>query len=258
MEKSCRFVYNLVMFDYKAVCFAAIILLLFPLGAAGENGCVQCHASLTSPALRQSYQDWKASVHSRSGITCEFCHQGDPDTRSKNEAHRPIYDSLNPKSAVYYTNIPSLCGGCHQGEYDAFTTSRHYRDFMTMGVGPNCVTCHDAMSTKIIKAEQIEIFCTVCHNAKAKLLPDVTSHARAVMQQLEATARDLSQAEASLGRAENRGMAEARAKGFLSLAEKEFSACKQDWHAFKLNRVATRLQGVENLIRKGREALKRS
>lgn len=258
MEIFGSFVYTLPMTGYQVICFIVSFLFMLPEMAAAENGCVHCHETITAPSMRQFHQDWKDSIHSRRGITCENCHRGDPGKGTREEAHRGVYGSMDPKSSVYYTRIPALCGSCHKAEYDEFSTSRHYRDFVTLGVGPNCVTCHDSMSTKIIRADQIEVFCAVCHNAKADLLPGVTSHARAVMEQMEATARKMRQAEAVLIRAEKAGKDEARARGFLSLARKEFSACKQDWHAFQLNRVATRLQGVEHLIQEGLEALGRS
>ena len=255
VERSFSFVYTLPMVMNKIAITTVLFLILVPGMVMGENYCVRYHEALNEPSYKEYYQEWKSSVHFRSGISCEYCHNGNSEQTKKEDAHQGVYGSLNPQSSVFYLNIPALCGGCHKTQFDEFTTSRHYRDFVTKGVGPNCVTCHDAMSTKVIKAQEIEIFCSVCHNSETGLLPGVTSDAKAVMERIELTGKKMLQIETTLEEAEKKGIHAGKAKGFFSLAQKEFFAGKQDWHAFKMNRVASRLQGVEMLLQKGRKAL---
>ena len=255
MEKSLDFVYNQPMNAFKAAFLITLFFFISPGWASGQNSCVKCHEGIANPAIREFHKEWKASAHSRSGITCDYCHGGDPGKHGKDDAHQGVYDALDRKSAVYYTKIPALCGGCHIAAFSEFTTSSHYRNFITKGVGPNCVTCHDAMATKIIKPEEIQVFCAVCHNKKMNLLPGVTSDARTSLEQMGLIGQKIQEAERTLAQAKKMGVDTTKASGFLTLAGHEFFACKQDWHSLQLNHAASRLKGVELLMQKGLDSL---
>jgi len=188
------------------------------------------------------------------GITCENCHGGDPNATEKVRAHDGVYDALNPESSVYYTRIPRLCGECHKHELIAFKRSRHFEELMDKGVGPNCVTCHDAMATKVLKPGEVELFCGVCHNARNGL-PDITGKAGRVLTRMQSSAERLRKAERILAARASRNRDCRRARGFLNLAGHELFATREDWHAFQLDRVLSRLSGVDDLIRKGLASL---
>jgi len=204
---------------------------------------------------KEYYQEWKGSIHSRKGITCEYCHGGSPGEPSKERAHKGVYGSFDPRSSVFYNRIPPLCGSCHKAEFNEFKTSSHYDDFITKGVGPNCVTCHDAMSTKVIQADEMEIFCAVCHNETMIWDRESMSEAKKVMLNLEATGKKFQEAEKTLEGARQKGINTEKAAGFLNLARLEYFASRQNWHAFKLDRVSFRLKGVEKLILQSEGAL---
>ncbi|MEK6776049.1 MAG: hypothetical protein AABY87_04080 [bacterium] len=255
MEKYFDSVYNQPMDAFKAAFLIMLFLFMSPVLASAQNSCVQCHEGIENPAIREFHKEWKASAHSRSGITCEYCHGGDPGKSGKEAAHQGIRNALDRESLVYYTKIPALCGGCHIAAFSEFKTSTHYSNLVTKGAGPNCVTCHDAMATKIIKPGEIEIFCALCHNAQMNLLPGVTRDARSCLERMDLIGQKIQEAEKALVQAEKSGTDTIKARGFLSLAGREYDASKQDWHSFQLNRVASRLKGVELLVQKALDSL---
>jgi len=245
-----NFVYHHSMDAFKAALLVTLFFFMFPVRVSGENSCVKCHEGIENPAIREFHKEWKASAHSRSGITCEHCHGGDPGKSGKEAAHQGVHNALDRESSVYYTKIPALCGGCHIAAFSEFKTSSHYSNLITKGTGPNCVTCHDAMATKIIKPGEIEIFCALCHNAKMSLLPGVTKDAKTCLERMDLIGQKIQEVERALAQAEKSGTDTTQARGFLSLAGREYAASKQDWHSFQLNRVASRLKGVERLVQK--------
>jgi len=204
--------------------------------------------------MKERHAEWRDSIHSRMGVTCDNCHGGNPADRTKEAAHKGVYGSMNPKSAVYYTNIPRLCGGCHKHELVEFKMSVHYRMLMTKGVGPNCVTCHDAMSTKVLKPDQLELFCGMCHNAKMSR-PGLLEEAKAVLLKMNRISRKVDRTEAELHAARSKGRKVSKAEGFVHLAKHELMVCRQDWHTFKLARIEKRLNDVEALLHKGLASL---
>ncbi|NOY54147.1 MAG: hypothetical protein GXP58_11120 [Deltaproteobacteria bacterium] len=201
--------------------------------------------------MKERHAEWRDSVHSRMGVTCNNCHGGNPGKESKKAAHEGVYDSMNPKSSVYYTNIPRLCGRCHKHEFLEFKMSVHYRMLMTKGVGPNCVTCHDAMSTKVLRPTQLELFCGICHNTKMSSRPGILNQAKEVLLKMNRISRKVDRTETKLHATRARGCKISKAEGFLHLAQHELIACRQDWHTFKLARIEKRLNGVETLLHEG-------
>jgi formate-dependent nitrite reductase cytochrome c552 subunit len=208
--------------------------------------------------MKELHVEWSNSIHSRMGVTCEKCHGGNPKVSRKEEAHQGVYDSMDPKSTVYYTNIPRLCGSCHKHEFNEFKMSVHYKMLMTKGIGPNCVTCHDAMSTKMLQPDQVELFCGMCHNAKMSRQPDVVGKAQKVLEKMASTTKRMAQVEATLRNVGPNSSDARKADGLLNRANHELSACKQDWHAFELDRINKRLDGVAILINQGVASLRSS
>lgn len=238
-------------------CFLILLLfLLFSARAFGSGSCIRCHEAINRPSMQELHAEWNDSIHSRMGVTCENCHGGDPAQAGKEEAHQGVYDSMDPKSTVYYTNIPRLCGRCHQHEFLEFKMSVHYEMLMTKGVGPNCVTCHDAMSTKTLRPEQLELFCGMCHNARMSSSPDIVAQAKEVLLKMDGVSRKVARIELSLQSFRAKGRTTLKAEGFLNLAQHELFVCRQDWHSFKLGRINKRLDGVEALILDGRKSLR--
>lgn len=128
------------------------------------NACVDCHQALFRQDLAgRNYLEWKGSRHAEEGVTCDQCHGGDPKAETAELAHAGMTHPEDPKSPLYKTNIPELCGGCHQEELASFKTSRHFRDLMK-GRGPNCVTCHGKIAARVPAPGVLMTICEACHN----------------------------------------------------------------------------------------------
>ncbi len=244
----------------KSCILWALGLLLFsmPAHAAKPNSCIACHKSSVPPSLREYHAEWQGSVHAERGVTCDQCHGGDAQVNDKERSHRGVYPSMNPSSSVYYSRVPALCGSCHVKALGDFKTSSHYRNLMDKGVGPNCVTCHDAMSTKVLSPAEVEMFCTICHNSRSRSLPDVGSLAKGVLHRMAETERRLVQARATLRGAAQSGLATGQAEQLLASAAAELAGCKSNWHTFRLGAVRSRLEAVDRLVSEGLRALNQS
>lgn len=233
-----------------------VLLLSCASAAAATHSCLACHGSLPNPLLGAYHAEWKKSVHARRLISCEECHGGNAREADKTKAHLGVFSAMDPKSTVYYTKVPALCGECHKRELSDFQASKHYATLMEKGIGPSCITCHDAMSTKILNPDAVETFCTVCHNAKNKNLPEVSGMAREVLKQMARIDRMITLAETELAEAARQGVNVQKSQGFMNLARREFQACTGHWHTFQLASMRTFLEGVEVLIQRGRDALR--
>ncbi len=165
---------------------------------------------------------------------------------------------MNPGSRVYYTNVPGLCGSCHVKALTDFKMSSHYRNLMDKGVGPNCVTCHDAMWTKVLTPVEVEMFCTLCHNPRGRSLPDVGPLAKRVLERMAETERTLVQARGTVRGAAQSGLRTEKAEQLLALAATELSHCKGNWHTFRLSALCSRLDQVDDLVAKGLRDLNHS
>jgi len=226
------------------------IFLASPGLAAGgknmENACVNCHSKLPSNSfVGVKSHDWKGSIHQRHNVTCDKCHGGKPDAIDKEEAHRGVLSSSNPKSRVYYKNIPSTCGGCHGAEFYKFTQSYHFKKLEATGKGPNCVTCHGSMVTTVLKPDDIANVCVRCHNTRIGVYPYIPQKARAVLLLLRES-KALLMADKKLYKPV-RGSAE---EAYLRKARASLYSAKLGWHKFDLNAIIRDLQEVDAYLEK--------
>ena len=156
--------------------------------AAEKNSCIECHKNLPPGSYTgHKYSDYTGSVHERAGVRCEACHGGDPVRSDKTSAHTGVYHSSDPKSPIYFKNVPQTCGKCHGEELVNFSRSKHYAELKMSGRGPSCVTCHGSMGTFILTSNQIKEFCTICHNPQKGILPDTPRQVQSVLSLMEMT-----------------------------------------------------------------------
>lgn len=215
---------------------SAIIVLVGGVGISAigwsQNACFTCHAALpTAQHKVHNYTDWSQSTHARAGVTCEKCHGGNAAQNDRTAAHRGMLPSSQPKSPVYFTQIPQTCGACHTAEFSAFKESYHYKELQRSGRGPNCVTCHGAMATHVLNSRQMEQTCALCHTKP-------TSADQALVT--------LNQAGALLKAWEGRSpQSEA-----LAQAKRKYAAIQRKWHAFKMADVLREAQALVQTARK--------
>jgi len=211
-----------------------------------ENTCVNCHAALPAGSLiKVKSHGWTGSVHQLHGVTCDRCHGGVPTAADKEAAHAGLLGSSNPRSPVYFKNIPATCGRCHGAEFYKFSQSRHYRMLEETGQGPECVTCHGSMETKILAPETLVGVCERCHNERMGVFPYVPQKARAVLLLLRES-QVLLAAEKRLQGAKP----DAEAVRELGSASAALHAAKVDWHKFDLDTITDHLQDFAAALEK--------
>ena len=156
--------------------------------AAPGESCIECHKDekfrVQNKKIYDYYQEWKGSAHDLAGLSCTACHNGDPAKSVKEEAHAGIVPQSDPASPFFYKNIPKTCGGCHLPVLERFAKSRHFDQLKITGRGPNCITCHGALNSKVYSTTIVERACANCHNAKTKNHPEVIAQAVEILGRL--------------------------------------------------------------------------
>jgi hypothetical protein len=210
------------------------------------NSCVQCHAQLpASNFVTVKSHGWSGSIHQKHGVTCDKCHGGNARAPEQKEAHAGVLGSSDPRSTVYFKNIPSTCGKCHGAEFYKFTQSLHYQKLESMGKGPECVTCHGSMVTSILTPDTIAALCERCHNDRMGVFPYIPQKAKAVLLLLRESSA-LLDAEAKLHRPAE-GTAKASA---LRDAQSYLHSASLNWHKFDLDTIIADLQELYNSLNK--------
>ena len=211
-----------------------------------QNSCVNCHSRLpASTFVGVKSHSWNGSVHQQHGVTCDKCHGGDPAAAEKTQAHAGILGSSNPQSPVYFKNIPATCGRCHGGEYYKFTQSLHYKMLESTGKGPECVTCHGSMVTKVLAPDTLAAVCERCHNERMGIFPYVPQKAKAVLLLLRESQSLLLADEQLYHPAAGTTQASS-----LSAASTALYSARLDWHKFDLDTITSHLQDFYDAIHK--------
>lgn len=238
---------------------AALALAIAAMPARGQqpplSGCVSCHSRLSEASGGgHGFAAWEASPHAAAGVTCEACHGGDPAASDTAAAHRGIRPSSDPASPVFFTRIPNTCGRCHAAEVAYFRTSLHYARLETDGRGPNCVTCHGSMATRVLTPERLLGTCSACHMDGGVAPPELAREARRVLAL--ARAENLLYEVVSADAAPRRGTrAGAHAAILLGDARRHLEAAAEVWHSFRLDSAAARLDEARQTTVEAWEAL---
>jgi hypothetical protein len=212
--------------------------LSYAAGTGSPNSCVQCHSGLSGVSIvGVKSHSWSGSIHQQHGVTCEKCHGGDPSAEGMKEAHVGVLSSSNPKSPVYFKNIPTTCGKYHGAEFYKFTQSLHYKMLESTGEGPDCVTCHGSMVTRVLAPGSLVSVCDRCHNENMGISPGVPQKARAVLLLLRESKSLLDAKEKLHHPAE--GTTEDRA---LRDAKEALHSANLEWHKFDLDAITNHLQ----------------
>lgn len=237
---------------------SALVVGTTPVWANGpsssSNSCVKCHSILPSDTfLGKRYHVWKGSIHARMDITCNLCHGGNPKAADKDGAHQGVFNSGRPQSSTYFKNVPSTCGGCHRLEYNRFKRSVHFKELQTTGRGPNCVTCHESKTGQIIHPTQVVETCSVCHNERLEILPQIPVQAYGVLLRMNFAAEMQSITEQLVSMAEEGGQGVGEAEQKLEAAREGLSLARIEWHTFSLNKVEASLNDVFKNLRDARD-----
>jgi hypothetical protein len=217
------------------------------------NSCVQCHSRPPGNSfVGARSHSWTGSIHQKNGVTCDKCHGGNPHAAGEKEAHEGVLPSSNPKSTVYFKNVPATCGKCHGAQFYKFTQSVHYKMLESTGKGPECVTCHGSMVTKVVTPNNVATLCEQCHNKRMGILPYIPQEAKAVLLLLRES-KALLDADTKLYHpGEGTAMA-----CLMRNARSSLYSATLDWHTFNLDRIIEHLEQVyDSLEELSPEALK--
>jgi len=86
---------------------AAFLVLLLSAGVMAGDGCIDCHTKISPGQV----QDWKASAHAGSDVTCATCH---------GDAHKTAEDYEKAQ-------LPDekVCAECHEDQFNQFSMGKH-------------------------------------------------------------------------------------------------------------------------------------
>ena len=211
-----------------------VVLFIFPVRS--EDSCVLCHKKLAADTfVGHSFQDWENSIHQKKGVSCHSCHGGNPEASDKEKAHQGIQLSTQQGSSLYFTNIPETCGQCHSEILGQFKKSAHYSELKASGRGPNCLTCHGSMATWVLRPDQMEQTCTLCHKKP---------------MQAQATLMTLGVAQSNIEKLSSMVPADKKQQEAYKALQADLDSTVQLWHSFDMTKV---LEESRRLIRRSRE-----
>lgn len=173
----------------RSVFYSVVVASTFLSGAAAANGCIDCHSNpdfyVQDKKLYTYYQDYLASPHRAAGLTCDFCHGGNPAAADMETAHQTILRITDPASRLYYKNLPETCGFCHSDKLAQFKQSRHFDALMHDRSAPSCTTCHSAMRPRPHYRDIVKQSCRTCHfDQNPRNLPLVADRADEFLHRL--------------------------------------------------------------------------
>ena len=225
--------------------------------ASDKNSCIECHKSLPPGSYAgHRYSDYTGSVHERGGVRCEACHGGEPLKSDKATAHAGVFNSSDPKSRIYFKNLPQTCGKCHGEELVNFSRSRHYAELKMSGRGPSCVTCHGSMGTFILTSGQIKEFCTVCHNRQKGILPDAPRQVENILSLMEITETLIDWSGEFVANAKKTKRDTTESDKSLNTARAEMKRAKIAWHTFRMDDVIARTKDAYSSAKKTKESIR--
>jgi hypothetical protein len=216
---------------------------------------VTCHGRLSEASgAGHGFAAWQTSPHATAGVDCESCHGGNPAATDTAAAHRGVRPSSDQASPVFFTRIPNTCGRCHAAEVAYFRTSLHYARLETDGRGPNCVTCHGSMATRVLTPERLLGTCSACHVEGGVAPPELAREAGRVLALVRAenVLYDVVSTEAAARRGTRAG---AHATILLGDAQRHLTAAAEVWHSFRLDSAAARLEEARQTTVEAWEAL---
>lgn len=222
-----------------------LALIFFPfLVLSSENNCVNCHREVVQQDTAQpahSFAEWEKSVHAKNGVTCDVCHGGDPSAKDKAAAHKNVARSSDQESRIYFNKLPDTCGACHAQELKGFKESAHYKELESSGKGPNCVTCHGSMATRVMTPREMESICTICHRRP--------TYAYAALLTLQSSQKLLDQLRSQLKLSQEQHLDVSGQSADLDRAKQTYRQTLQLWHMFDMSKVMTESQNLNQLIR---------
>ncbi len=167
------------------------VLMISPVSGHASEQCTECHKDpdfkVKDQKLFDYFERWELSTHKEAGVLCSDCHGGNSSAKNKESAHAGVFPPSDSKSLLFYKNLPKTCGECHDRIFSSFSQSKHYKNLLDKGAGPNCITCHESMNTRVSYGSKLLDNCRTCHNEFTKNHPEVVSTAQEVLHHLNSS-----------------------------------------------------------------------
>lgn len=140
--------------DYLVSHFLTLLFLSFTLSSfasAANNACLDCHQEITPQIINH----WKASRHSKSGVSCYDCHKA-----KKGEADAFEHNGFTVATIV----SPKDCGRCHAREFKEQQNSRHADAASFIG------SLDNTLGEIVEGGPAADSGCKQCHGSTVKVL----------------------------------------------------------------------------------------
>ncbi len=209
---------------------------------------LECHEDIIRKTAKDNFQQWSDSEHSKYYVTCNACHGGDPNAKTKAEAHAAMKNITDPNSTIYFKNIPETCGKCHTEELNNFKNTMHYQRLKAESRAPSCITCHKPHTFKVLKASELTPLCSVCHNPNDQVAPaNVPKDAENALGMADELRGDVLKAKNAVAEAKAKGKDTSSAQADLDKATAVMNDIPSLWHSFNLNNFNQQIQnGIDS------------
>ncbi len=212
---------------------------------------LECHEDVIRKRAADNFQQWSDSVHAKYYVTCDSCHGGDANAKTEALAHATMKNIKDPNSTIYFKNIPFTCGKCHAEELDNFKNTMHYQRLSAESRAPSCVTCHKPHSFKVLKASELTVLCSVCHNPKDNIaIASVPKDAKEALEKQKEFEEEVLKAKNAVAEAKAKGMDVSSAQLDLDKAMKVMNDVPSLWHGFNLRDFDEQMQNGIDLAKK--------
>lgn len=213
--------------------------------AEENNACVACHKNpdfmVKNKKLYNYYNEWELSIHHQDGVLCHDCHGGDPLGKDKDQSHASM-------KAMTFDQIPQTCGKCHQDTLSGYQQSTHFKMLMKddMGhPGPNCITCHNSISSVALNVSTVSAVCSQCHIPGMK--EDVPRRAQVLLNHLYSVSSFYRYISTKGDPMETRS--------FLNEINADRAKLATTWHTFDLNQIEMETKDILGKLKIKREEM---
>lgn len=236
---------------------AVLAVAVLPSGlAVAEGSCLACHRDptfrVTNKKLFDYFRNWEQSIHAQEGITCSDCHGGDPAAKDKGKAHgAKRIGAAERGSPVNYRNIPATCAQCHEAFYEKYRQSAHFEHLTeeeTERQGPNCVTCHQSVSTTVLNVNTVRKTCEGCHNEKTGNHPEIPGKAEFLLDKFLSIHRFYRYLTVKGG--------VLNGEGVFERIEERTNQLFIEWHTFDLPAIEEKTQALLKLLKEQRNEIR--
>lgn len=208
----------------------------------------ECHEDVMRKTASDNFQQWSDSIHSEYYVTCDRCHGGNPDAKSKTGSHGSMKGINDTDSPIYFKNIPDTCGECHAEEMEHFKNTMHYQRLKAESRAPSCVTCHKPHTFKVLKASEMTALCSVCHNPRDQVATaSVPIDAKNALEKQKEFRNELLKAKQAIAADKDARKDVTHAQVDLDKAQAVMNDIPSLWHQFNLKDFDRQIQnGIDS------------